>query len=85
MPASRFVISHSKVVVQGFLLIGILFWSALTGLIGSIETAVNSWADKNNETSVALIGFVAGYIPILLLIGLMALLPLIFEALGEIG
>lgn len=72
MPLDRRTIQRRYVIVQCFLLIGILFWSAIVGAIGNIETAV---ASSGIEISPTLLGFVAGYLPVLILIILMATIP----------
>jgi hypothetical protein len=85
MTASRKTISRSHYAVQLILFIGILFWSALVGLIGSVESAFNEWADKNNVQVEFLTGFIAGYLPVLMLMILMAVIPSIFTLLGELA
>ena len=85
MTANRKTISRSQYAVQIILFIGILFWSALVGLIGSIESAVNEWAEKNDVEVEFLTGFIAGYLPVLLLMILMAIIPSIFTFLGELS
>ena len=84
MTANRKTISRSQYAVQIILFVGILFWSALVGLIGSIESAVNEWAEKNDVEVEFLTGFIAGYLPVLLLMILMAIIPSIFTFLGEL-
>ena len=84
MTAKRRSISRSHYAVQLILFIGILFWSALVGLIGSVESAVNEWAEQNNVQVKFLTGFIAGYLPVLLLMILMAIIPSIFTMLGEL-
>ena len=79
MPLDRRTIQRRYVIVQCFLLIGILFWSAIVGAIGNIETAV---ASSGIEISPTLLGFVAGYLPVLILIILMATIPSIFTLLA---
>ena len=85
MTANRKTISRSQYAVQIILFVGILFWSALVGLIGSIESAVNEWAKKNDVEVEFLTGFIAGYLPVLLLMILMAIIPSIFTFLGELS
>ena len=85
MTANRKTISRSQYAVQIILFVGILFWSALVGLIGSIESAVNEWAEKNDVEVEFLTGFIAGYLPVLLLMILMAIIPSIFTFLGELS
>ena len=84
MTAKRRTIGRSHSAVQLILFIGILFWSALVGLIGSVESAVNEWAEQNNVRVKFLTGFIAGYLPVLLLMILMAIIPSIFTMLGEL-
>ena len=84
MTNKRSQISRSHYAVQLILFIGILFWSALVGLIGSVESAVNEWAEQNNMQVKFLTGFIAGYLPVLLLMILMAIIPSIFTVLGEL-
>ena len=83
MTAKRRTISRSHYAVQLILFIVILFWSALVGLIGSVESAVNEWAEQNNVQVKFLTGFIAGYLPVLLLMILMAIIPSLFTVLGE--
>jgi len=80
LPSERRSIRRAYVLVQGLLFVGVLFWSALVGLIGNIETAVvNSGIDVSQN----LLSFIAGYLPVLILVILMATIPSIFTVLAK--